>query len=87
VKPHTDAAIRYSLPNLAIFLWRLAAYRVRVSPPGTRRGVLVAAVANEEGGHPAAVLQPRVVGVEVHPVDALDLEEHMIAGDFGHSAR
>ncbi len=26
-------SIRYNLPNLAIFLWRLAAYRVRVSKP------------------------------------------------------
>jgi len=26
-------SIRYNLPNLAIFLWRLAAYRIRVSKP------------------------------------------------------
>ncbi|HKC65231.1 MAG TPA: hypothetical protein VKB86_16435 [Pyrinomonadaceae bacterium] len=33
VKPPSDGSIRYNLPNLAIFLWRLAAYRVRVTRP------------------------------------------------------
>src|SRR5207248_8896234 len=28
-----NGSIRYNLPNLAIFLWRLASYRIRVSLP------------------------------------------------------
>jgi hypothetical protein len=33
VKPPALGNIRYNLPNLAIFLWRLAAYRIRVTRP------------------------------------------------------
>ena len=33
VKPPVLASIRYNIPNLAIFLWRLAAYRVQLSKP------------------------------------------------------
>jgi len=33
VKPPVLGNIRYNLPNLAIFLWRLAAYRMRVTKP------------------------------------------------------
>ncbi len=33
LKAPADGSIRYNLPNLAIFLWRLAAYRIRVSKP------------------------------------------------------
>src|SRR5215813_2617892 len=33
VKPPVMASIRYNIPNLAIFLWRLAAYRIRMSKP------------------------------------------------------
>lgn len=33
VRPPANGSIRYNLPNLAIFLWRLAAYRIRVSLP------------------------------------------------------
>jgi hypothetical protein len=33
VKPPILGGIRYNLPNLAIFLWRLAAYRLRVTQP------------------------------------------------------
>jgi hypothetical protein len=36
VQPPTLGAIRYNLPNLAIFLWRLAAYRVPVARPVAR---------------------------------------------------
>ncbi|OAN36787.1 hypothetical protein [Mycolicibacterium iranicum] len=61
VKPHADAAIRYNLPNLAIFLWRLEAYRVRISPPGTRTVQAVAA--------PAAGEAAFVVRTEVDPLD------------------
>ena len=33
VKPPAFGSIRYNLPNLAIFLWRLEDYRVRISKP------------------------------------------------------
>ncbi len=33
VKPPVLGSIRYNLPNLAVFLWRLAAYRLRVTRP------------------------------------------------------
>jgi len=33
VKPPLLGGIRYNIPNLAIFLWRVAAYRVRMSKP------------------------------------------------------
>jgi hypothetical protein len=33
VKPPVLASIRYNIPNLAIFLWRLSAYRVQMSKP------------------------------------------------------
>lgn len=36
VKPPALGTIRYNLPNLAIFLWRLAAYRVAVHKPVSR---------------------------------------------------
>ena len=40
--------------------------------------ILVAAVADEEPGHTPAVLQPPLEDVEVHPVDAFHLEDHML---------
>ena len=36
LKPPALGSIRYNLPNLAIFLWRLQAYRVAVSRPVSR---------------------------------------------------
>jgi hypothetical protein len=33
VRPPANGSIRYNLPNLAIFLWRLVSYRVRVTRP------------------------------------------------------
>src|SRR5689334_8767650 len=33
LKAPANGSIRYNLPNLAIFLWRLEAYRIRVSKP------------------------------------------------------
>lgn len=33
LKPPAYGNIRYNLPNLAIFLWRLEAYRIRISKP------------------------------------------------------
>ena len=44
------------------------------------------AVALEEPDHPELVLKPRLVDVEVHPVDALHLEAHMVFENIGHSA-
>ena len=52
-----------------------------------RRRVLVPAVADEERRDPAAVLQLRLVDVEVHPVDRLDLENHVLGQDIGCGAR
>jgi hypothetical protein len=40
---------------------------------------VVTAVADEEALHPAAVGQPRHPHVEIHPIDALDLEQRVIA--------
>jgi hypothetical protein len=39
------------------------------------------------GDQPGGVLQARHVDVEVHPVDALHLEHHMIGEDISDSAR
>jgi hypothetical protein len=50
------------------------------------RGVQVAAVTSEKSRHPAAVGQARLPDIEIHPVDALHLERHMIGKDIGHSA-
>ncbi|MBW4671114.1 MAG: hypothetical protein KME60_27745 [Cyanomargarita calcarea GSE-NOS-MK-12-04C] len=36
LKPPAGGNIRYNLPNLAIFLWRLVAYRIDVSQPVSR---------------------------------------------------
>ena len=47
----------------------------------------MAAVADEETLHPGAVSQARVPHIEKHPVDALDLEHHMISEDIGDTAR
>ncbi|MBD2232787.1 phage tail protein [Phormidium tenue] len=59
VKPPALDAIRYNLPNLAIFLWRLAAYRVAVSPPLIR-----AVIDNSAAGTGASF----IVRVDVHPL-------------------
>jgi hypothetical protein len=37
VQPPSDGGIRYNLPNLGIFLWRLAAYRIQISQPVSQR--------------------------------------------------
>jgi hypothetical protein len=50
-------------------------------------GVLVAAVTDEEPRDPAAVGQPRHPHVQVHPVDGLHLEQHVLAQDVGDAAR
>jgi len=46
-----------------------------------RRGEGLPAVPPKEGGHPALVLQPRHVGVEVHPVDAFQFQHHVFQTD------
>ncbi len=55
VKPHKTGQIRYNLPNLAIYLWRLKDFRLRVTKPFTRR------VAQAKGA-------PFVVRVNVNPI-------------------
>jgi len=47
----------------------------------------MAAVTDEEAGHPTAVGQPGNPDVEIHPVDALHLEAHMIVKDIADAAR
>jgi hypothetical protein len=37
----------------------------------------------EERGHAAFVLQLRDIGIEVHPVDALDFQRDVLPQDFG----
>jgi hypothetical protein len=46
-----------------------------------RRGELVTPTPDEEDRDPAAVLQPGLIDVQVHPVDALDLQHHVIRQD------
>ena len=48
---------------------------------------MVAAVADEEALHPAAVGQPGLPHVEIHPVDRLHLEDHVIVEDISDAAR
>jgi hypothetical protein len=43
-----------------------------------RRRVLVPPVTDEERRDAAAVLQSRLIDVQVHPVDRLDLENHVL---------
>jgi hypothetical protein len=41
----------------------------------------------EERRRALRILQTRLVDVEVHPVDRLDLERDVTVQDIGHSAR
>jgi hypothetical protein len=50
---------------------------------GNRQSELALDVAQQ----PTGMLQLRHVHVAVHPVDALDLEHHMISEDIGNGAR
>jgi hypothetical protein len=60
LKPPALGNVRYNLPNLAIFLWRLAAYRVDVSRPVLRGTTDLSATATGD--------QARfVVRLDVHP--------------------
>jgi hypothetical protein len=45
------------------------------------RGELITPVPDEEDRDPAAVLQPGLIDVQVHPVDALDFQHHVIGQD------
>jgi hypothetical protein len=46
-----------------------------------------APVPDEERGDPRAVLQPRLIQAEVHPVDRLDLEQHVVSQHIGGTTR
>lgn len=61
VQPPANGSIRYNLPNLAVFLWRLAAYRIRVSRP-VSKGIPVVT------GR-AAPLAALAVRFSINPVD------------------
>jgi hypothetical protein len=62
VKPPAWGNIRYNLPNLAIFLWRLAAYRVQVSQPVIRGVIDLSATATGDQA-------PWIVRLDVLPGD------------------
>ncbi len=51
------------------------------------RGELVPQVGSQEADHPERVLQPRLIHVEIHPVDALHLEVHVLIEDIRHRTR
>ncbi|MCA1672208.1 MAG: hypothetical protein LC799_08410 [Actinobacteria bacterium] len=52
-----------------------------------RRRVVVTAVADEKTRDTATVSQPRHPHIEIHPVDGLHLEHHMLIEDIGDAAR
>jgi len=43
-------------------------------------------MALEKPDHPKLVLKSRLVEVQIHPVDALHLQRHVITKNVGHSA-
>jgi hypothetical protein len=49
-------------------------------------GGAVSAVVAEEADHAEFTLELRPIDVEVHAVDALDLQSNVVADDFGYSA-
>ena len=51
----------------------------------SRGGEGLSAVKAEECSHATVSLQPGLVDVEVHPVDAFDFESHVFAEHFGDS--
>lgn len=61
LKPPSLGNIRYNLPNLAIFLWRLSAYQVPVSKPVFRGIEKIDLVKFPQGA-------PLVVRFDVHPL-------------------
>ena len=60
VKPHEIGQIRYNIPNLAIYLWRLKDYRLNVTKPHARKVTPAAGAA-------------RVVRLNVYPVPVNEL--------------
>ncbi len=67
VRPPANGSIRYNLPNLAIFLWRLAAYRVRVTRPILKRPS--AGIDFVTDSTKVAPLASRIVRFSINPVD------------------
>jgi hypothetical protein len=60
-RPPAGAAIRHNLPNLALFLWRLADYRVGLSPP-------VAHLPTGTNGAATGTEAPFIARFFVHPL-------------------
>jgi hypothetical protein len=60
VKPHEIGQIRYNIPNLAIYLWRLKDYRLNVTKPHARKVTPAAGAA-------------RVVRLNIDPVPVNEL--------------
>ena len=46
-------------------------------------GELVATMESKEAGHTLFPLQSRNINVQVHPVDSLDLQRHVLLQNFG----
>jgi hypothetical protein len=51
------------------------------------RGDRLPKVAVKEPEHPFHPLQLRHIQIQLHPVDRLDLEQHVTRHDIGHAAR
>jgi hypothetical protein len=60
VKPADDDRLHVNLPNLAIFLWRMEAYRIDISPPVGRGTTTVSGPTGDEAGF--------VARFDVHPL-------------------
>jgi hypothetical protein len=67
LRPPANGSIRYNLPNLAIFLWRLASYRVRVTRPIVSPPSLGSNFVVDNAKH--APLASRVVRFRINRVD------------------
>jgi hypothetical protein len=60
VRPPSIETIRYNLPNLAVFLWRLQAYRIAVSRPMSRGTQVIAGAVAPDA--------PRICRFDIHPL-------------------
>lgn len=64
VRPHKIGQVRYNLPNLAIYLWRLKDYRLNVTRPHARKVT--------PDAHPLATMEhpqaARIVRVNIDPI-------------------
>lgn len=74
VKPNVPGQVNYNLPNLAIYLWRLKAYRLEAIKPLTRK-LIPAAHPLETAEHPQAKF---VVRINVDPVPPNDLSKDYV---------